>query len=130
MLSKKAQSFINCFSKNRTELSESKIRNTFLLNNIEPSSELIEFEKKYSGLCIPIGFEQITFGLIYGGVYPFNPNVAIIETYFSDATNDYLLVCSKTKCQLEYALDNKGRFYEDEKLKFNSFEEFIENIIE
>jgi len=119
----------NQYKRNRKEISEAQIIRTFELNGLEPTKELVEFELKYGGLILPAGLEEIEFGIIWGGGFPFNPELAIVEYEESEsADHRYDIKCARTQYQMDFTLDENGRYYEDYELMHNSFDELINKI--
>jgi hypothetical protein len=112
--------------RNNKELTDTQIQEAFSSNGLTLTPILLDFEKRFSGLIIPIGLVEIEFGIIWGGGNPFDPRRAIIE--FEENGNEesaYLIQCAKSQYPMQFALDENGRYYEDYELKFNSYEEMI-----
>lgn len=102
------------------------IAEVFQNHGFQLTTALLEFEQKYSGLSLKAGLVEIQFGIISGGGFPFNPNTAVIEFERSETEENFaLFTCARTELPITIALDEKGRYYEDGKLLYDSFEEML-----
>jgi len=106
--------------------SEQLVKKAFAANGIELTPALLDFELKFGGTTILIGKVRVEFGIIWGGGFPFNPELTTIEFEHNDLGDaEYLFECAKSDYPMYFAIDEKGRYYEDYELKFESFEEFL-----
>lgn len=109
-------------------LSEEIIRKVYKANDLDLTPKLLHFEKNYAGLLIRKGGYPIEFKTIWRGGFPFNPKLATIEyEHFIQDDSNLLIQCTEfnTNPPTHYALDEKGRFYENYILVYNSFEEML-----
>ncbi|MGB0869631.1 MAG: hypothetical protein ACPGSD_08530 [Flavobacteriales bacterium] len=60
-------------------LSKSSIKKALEENGILPTNELIDFEHNFGGLKLDLHNHEFQFGLIWGGGFPFNPELATVE---------------------------------------------------
>jgi hypothetical protein len=76
------------------------------------------------------GLEPIRFGLLQGdGGYPKRTNTAIIDFFESEnGPSKYQFVCATTEYQMEFTLDETGKYYEDSKIVFSSFDKIVEEL--
>jgi hypothetical protein len=76
------------------------------------------------------GLEPIHFGILQNdGGYPFRTGTALIDFSLSGiGTSKYLFVCATSQYQMEFTLDEYGRYYEDYEIIASSFEKMIEHL--
>ncbi len=110
---------------NREEIIES-----FIANNAPVFEPLIEFQQKYSGYKFLAGLAPIHFGLLQGdGGYPVRSGTAIIDFSLSETDlAKYQFVCATTSYQMEFTLDEYGRYYEDYEIIASTFDKAIEHL--
>lgn len=130
-LSTRALQFL--ISQNRTSNlhTRNSLIEVFKRHGIEPFESLIEFELKYGGYTLYAGLAPIQFQLISGGGSHFDPTLATLDYEESDDPEDdyqYQFFCANTNYQVQFSLDEKGRYYEDYELKYSCFDKLIENL--
>ena len=62
------------------------------------------------------------------GGYPEKSKTAIIEFYESDDVITYQFICATSYYQMEFTLDEMGRYYEDNRITASSFDKTIEKL--
>lgn len=113
------------------QLSKDIIKNVYKANKLELTPELLHFEENYAGILIQHKGFSIEYKTIWGGGFPFNPELAIIEyENYQQVDSNFLIRCTDINIvsPIHYALDEKGRFYEDYVLTHNSFEDMLKEL--
>ena len=113
------------------QLSKDIIKNVYKANKLELTPELLHFEENYTGILIQHKGFSIEYKTIWGGSFPFNPELAIIEyENYQQVDGNFLIRCTDINIvsPIHYALDEKGRFYEDYVLTHNSFEDMLKEL--
>lgn len=119
------------YLKHYEPLSEDLIRKVYKANYLKLTPELLHFEKNYAGKLIHHPEFPIAYQTIWGGGFPFNPELAIIEyEEFPQIDSNLLIRCTDVNiiCPTHYAIDEKGRYYEDYVLIYNSFDDMLNHI--
>lgn len=124
-----AKSFLAKHERLLTTTNRDDIIETFKINNAPVFESLIEFQQKYSGYEFMAGLEPVYFTLLHGdGGYP-RTNTAEIDFYESEGDESkYLFVCAQTEYQMNFTLDEHGRYYEDGEIVASNFGKFIEHL--
>ena len=107
--------------------SYAEIEKALKSNGIQPTDELILFEKHYGGLKLIISNHEFQFGLLWGGGFPFNPDLAIVDfdEELSYTGEKAALYCSRNSCFENFTIDKEGRVLLGEIVLFDSFEELL-----
>lgn len=129
-LSIRAKNFLANQERFPSTVIREEIIESFIANNAPIFEPLIEFQQKYSGYEFMAGLEPIHFGLLQGDRgYPARTGTAIVEFSESDTgTAKYQFVCATSLYQMDFTLDEHGRYYEDYEIVASSFDKTIEHL--
>lgn len=128
-LSFRAKKFLEKHERFLTTTNRDDIIESFKINDAPVFEPLIVFQQKYSGYEFMAGLEPVYFTLLHGdGGYP-RTNTAEIDFYESGLDScKYLFVCAQTEYQMNFTLDENGRYYEDGEIIASSFAKTIEHL--
>ncbi len=129
-LSIKAKNFLANQERFSSTIIREEIIESFVNNDAPIFEPLIEFQQKYSGYQFMVGLEPINFGLLQGdGGYPVRTGTAIVD--FSSSKTDksnYQFVCATSQMQIDFTLDEHGRYFEHNEIVASSFDKTIEHL--
>lgn len=128
-LSNRAKLFLEKHERLLTTTNRDDIIESFKINNAPVFEPLIEFQQKYSGYEFMAGLTPVYFTLLHGdGGFP-RTNTAEIDFYESDCDSaKYQFVCAQTEYQMNFTLDEFGRYYEDGEIIASNFGKTIEHL--
>ncbi|RTQ48985.1 hypothetical protein EJV47_15455 [Hymenobacter gummosus] len=108
------------------------VARAFTRLGLQPSPALLDFQLTYGGLMLYAGLEPICFGLLHGKLArgdfspPHKADTLIHEPPDEDRSH-HLFACADTLYQMDFHLDEQGRYYENWQLHANSFDAIIED---
>ena len=129
-LSTKAKNFLYNQQRFSSTIIREEIIESFADNNAPVFEPLIDFQQKYSGYQFMAGLEPIHFGILQGdGGYPIRTGTAIVDFSLSETDKSkYQFVCTTSQYQMDFTLDEYGRYYEDYEIVASSFDKAVEHL--
>lgn len=128
-LSIRAKNFLQKHERFLTTTNRDAIIELFKINNAPVFEPLIEFQQKYSGYEFMAGLEPVYFTLLHGDGGDPRTSTAGIDFYKSGLDScKYLFVCAQTEYQMNFTLDENGRYYEDGEIIASDFGKTIEHL--
>lgn len=127
MKSKEIKGLLEEHSNELRNIPKDKIIKALINNGINATKELVDFEHNFGGLKLIIENHEFQFGLLWGGGFPFDPELASVENGVDDLYTEKKseIYCSSNSCFDNFIIDEYGSIFLDEEKLYENFEDLL-----